>query len=69
MNELSNYSSTEILKFINDLKINHESLKNEVFKLLDDIDQIEIIINNKIVELKDIEKNYTILIEELTNRK
>jgi len=69
MNELSNYSPTEILKFINDLKTNHELLKNEVFKLLDDIDQIEIIINNKIVELKDIEKNYTILIEELTNRK
>jgi len=69
MNELSNYSPTEILKFINDLKINHESLKNEVFKLLDDVDQIEIIINEKINEIKDIEKNYTILIEELTNRK
>jgi hypothetical protein len=68
MNDLSKYTPTELLKMINDVKNNHEALKVEIIAHTADLDNIEIIINKKISELTNIEKQYINLIEELNNR-
>lgn len=65
---LENFTSTELLKSINDIKSKHESIKNEIIDLTNIIDETEIKINNKINELTKLEENYVILIDELNNR-
>lgn len=64
----SGYTETELLKFMNDFKNEHEKLKNEIIQYSHQIDDIEKIINNKLSELDDIELNYKILTEELNSR-
>ena len=60
MNNLSDYTSTELLKLINDIKINHDNIKQEIVDYTFEVDNIEKIINDKIILLNELEKNYVI---------
>ena len=68
MENLSGYTETQLLKMINDSKAEHETLKKEIIDHTFQVDELEKIINNKINDLAQIEKNYVVLIEELNNR-
>lgn len=68
MENLSGHTSTELLKMINDNKAKHDILKQEIIDYTYQVDELERIINNKLNELTEIEKNYIILIDELNNR-
>jgi uncharacterized coiled-coil DUF342 family protein len=66
--ELDNkITKTVILKEIDNLKNYHESLKFQIIELTKQIDEIENTINNKLVELEQIEKDYVELVEILNN--
>lgn len=68
MEELNKYTPTEILKLINDIKIKHETLKEDIIK---DTEELEILgeeINKKLEELDVVENKYIKLIEELNSR-
>jgi hypothetical protein len=68
MEDLTKYSPTELLKIINDTKVKHDRLKQEIFNHLTEIDKIEIEINKKILELTEEEKYYVELVDELNKR-
>lgn len=68
MENLSGYTSTELLKMINNNKAKHDTLKQEIIDYTYQVDELEEIINNKLNELTEIEKNYITLIDELNNR-
>lgn len=68
MNDLSKYTSTELLKIINDINIQHEALRKEIISDTFEIDRLEKLINKKIERLNQLEKYYVDLIEEMNNR-
>jgi hypothetical protein len=68
MNDYKNKTTTELLKLINDLKSNYDILKQEIIDHSVEIDEIEKIINEKIIKLTNFEKNYISLIEEFNKR-
>jgi len=68
MENLSEYTPTELLRMINKTKIDHDHIKQEIVDNTYRIDELEKTINDKIDELSNIEKNYIELIEELNNR-
>lgn len=75
MKNLTNYSSTELLKLINDISNKHEILKKKLIDYSYEIDELEVKINEKINitntklnELTELEKNYVLLIEEISKR-
>ena len=68
MENLVNYTPTELLKLINDAKASHDQLKQEIIDHTFEIDEIERLINTKINQLDEIEKKYIALIEEMNNR-
>lgn len=68
MEGFSEYTPTELLKMINDSKAEHEKIKQEIIDYTYQLDELEVVVNNKINELTAVEKLYIDLIEELTNR-
>lgn len=68
MENLSGYTPTQLLKMINDAKKMHDALKQEIVDYTFQVDELEKIINNKLNELTEIEKNYVALIEEMEKR-
>jgi len=62
-------TATELLHEINKLKELHESLKNEISILLNDINNKELLLNKKLKELDSIESNYVDYIKKLNNGK
>ena len=68
MENLSGYTPTQLLKMINDCKIKHETLKQEILGFVDEVETLEIKINLSIATLTQSEKEYIELIEELDNR-
>lgn len=75
MNDFINYTPTELLKMINDSKVEHDRLKQEIIDQTIELDNLEAVLNDKIAVLNekiqiltDVEKKYILLIEELNNR-
>jgi hypothetical protein len=68
MEDLTQYTPTELLKIINDNNAKHEAIKQEIINHTIEIDNIETLINEKIIILDELEKNYVILIEEMDRR-
>lgn len=68
MEELSKYTPTELLKFINETKDSHDNLKEEIIADTHKMDELELLINSKIDKLDKLEKKYIALIEEISNR-
>lgn len=67
--DLSKYTPTELLKFVNDLKDNYNNIKNDITIKVDSIEQLKNEINELIIELNDIEELHQKITEELQNRK
>ena len=59
------YTPTQLLKMINDIKQQYDSLKQEIINDTIVFDEIEKKINEKINKLTELEKNYVALIEEM----
>lgn len=68
MEDLNKYTTTELLKIINDTSIEHNKIKKETINLTFELDKIEKEINNKLLILTTIEKKYVELIEEYSKR-
>ena len=68
MENLSGCTPTELLKMVNDVQARHESLKQEIINHTIEIDELDKKVNQKIVMLDELEKNYIALIEEISNR-
>jgi len=68
MEDLTQYTPTQLLKMVNDTNTKHEQLKAEVITHTFEIDGLEVLINNKLKLIAELEKNYIDLIEEMNNR-
>jgi len=68
MEELNKYTPIELNKMINDVKEKHDKLKQEVVDYTYELDKLEKKMNEKIVIINELEKNYIELIEEITSR-
>ena len=68
MEDLTKYTPTELLKIINDIKLKHDTLKQEIVDHTFEAEELEKKINEKIISLTEIEKNYILLIEEMEKR-
>jgi predicted alternative tryptophan synthase beta-subunit len=68
MEDLSKHTPTELLKIINDTKTEHDNLKDDIAADTKQIDDITVVINEKLDQLTITEKKYVKLIEELNNR-
>ena len=68
MENLSKYTPTELLKMVNDNVTRHNALKQEIIDHTYEVDELEKKINEKIVILEELEKNYVELIEEMEKR-
>ena len=55
----------DILKKVNDADAKHKELKQEVYVLLEQLASLEKIINDKLIEIDSIEKEYVNLMSKL----
>ena len=68
MENLSKYTPIELNKMINDIKIKHDTLKQELIKHTYEAEELEKKINEKIKLLTETENQYVLLIEEMEKR-
>jgi len=68
MEDLGKYTPTELLKLINDVKLKHDTLKQEIINHTFEVDELEKKINEKIAKLDELEKNYVKLIEQIEKK-
>lgn len=68
MNQLKEYTETELLKLINDAKRDQEEKKSEIVELLDELKNVEDRLNGKLEKLDTIEQRYVTLMQELVSR-
>lgn len=68
MENLSGHTETQLVKMINDIKIKHDKLKQEVIDHTFEIDVLAKKLNEKLIVIELLEKNYVELIEELSTR-
>ena len=68
MIELDKYTSTELLKMSNDVKLEHDKIR---LSIVDDINIVDVIqkkINEKLEKLDDLKNLNTLIIDELNKR-
>ncbi len=68
MENLKQYTPIELLKILNDLKLDHEKIKLEIIESTNQVDLLEEKINTSLSILKELEENYIEIIEEINNR-
>jgi len=68
MENLSKYTPIELNKMINDIKIKHDTLKQEIINYTYEAEELEKKINEKIKVLTETENYYVLLIEEMEKR-
>jgi hypothetical protein len=68
MENLTGYTSTQLLKMLNDINVKHKIVRQEIIDMTFQVDELEININNKITELTELEKNYVLFIDEMSKR-
>lgn len=72
MNELTKLTDTQLLKLLTENKEKHDKLKEEIILDTNEFDEYILTkgdeINKKINNLKELEKKYINLLEELNNR-
>jgi len=66
MEDYTKLTPTELLKRGNDIKARHDVLKQEIIDTTVEIERLETSINNKIVELDELERNYVAIVEVIT---
>jgi uncharacterized coiled-coil DUF342 family protein len=68
MEILSGNTQIELLKKMNDIKKEHDALKQEIIDDTVQFDEFEKKINEKINRLQELEKNYVAVIEEMEKK-
>ena len=68
MENLSKYTPIELNKMINDIKLKHDALKQEIINYTYEAEELEKKINEKIKVLTETENSYVLLIEEMEKR-
>jgi hypothetical protein len=68
MEDLIKYTPIELNKLFNDIKLKHDTLKQEIIDHTFEADELEKTINNKLLLLDEAEKTYIALIEEISKR-
>ncbi len=68
MKNLSENTEIELLKIMNDIKKEHDTLKQEIIDDTVLFDEFEKKINEKINKLQELEKSYVIVVEEMEKR-
>jgi hypothetical protein len=68
MEDLKQYTPIELLKMVNDLKLKHDNLKNNVIEDTNQVDILDQKINQALSLLIEIEQEYIEIIEEINNR-
>jgi len=66
MEDLTKYTPTELLKMGNDIKAQHDKLKEAILADTYEMEKLEISINEKAKQLEELEKNYVGIVEILT---
>ena len=67
-NKNSGHTEHQLLHDIGEAKKWHEAIKAEIIGITNEIEGLEKIVNEKLVHLENIEKDYVDLMKELTNR-
>lgn len=68
MENLTKYTSIELLKIGNEIVVKHEQLKKEIINDTFLIDEMGEKINSKLEQLDELEKSYVMVVEEINNR-
>ena len=68
MEDLTKYTPIELNKIINDTKSKHDTLKQEIINHTYEAEELEKIINSKLLLLDEVEKFYIALIEEMEKK-
>ena len=68
MEDLKKYTPTELLKILNDTKLEHEIIKSKIVEFTNEVDILEEKINLELILLSETEKKYIELIEEINSR-
>jgi len=68
MEDLSGLTATQLLKMSNDIVSKHGTLKQEIIDLTYESDELEKKINEKLLILDELEKNYVVIAEEMNKR-
>jgi hypothetical protein len=68
MEDLSKYTPIELNKMLNDIKLKHDTLKQEIINYTYEAEELEKKINEKIKILTETENSYVLLIEEMEKR-
>ena len=68
MEDLTKYTPTELLNMVNSVEVKHNLIKQEIIDHSIEVDELEEKMNNKLLILDELEKNYIALIEEMNNR-
>ena len=66
MEDLNKHTPTELLKMGNDIKAQHDNLKEDILADTYEMEKLEISINKKARQLEELEKNYVEIVEILT---
>lgn len=66
MENLDKYSPIQLQKMGNDIKAQHDALKNEIIDHTYEMEELEKKINNKVKILEELEEQYVLIIEKLT---
>lgn len=69
MDNLKDYSETQLLKFINDAEKDHNDKKKDIIIILDEFNEVKDRLNAEVDKLDLIEKRYVTLIGEYNERK
>jgi len=67
MENYTKFTPTELLKIGNEVKTKHDNLKQEIIEHTFQIEEIEKLINEKLIILDELEKNYVAIIETIDN--
>ena len=68
MESYNKLTDTELLHHVNSAKNFHEIIKKEIIEMTNEIERLETIVNNKLEQLENVEKNYVDLMKEMTSR-
>lgn len=66
MENLDNYTPIQLQKMGNDIKAQHDALKNEIIDYTFEMEELEKKINKKVNQLEKLEEQYVLIIEKLT---
>lgn len=68
MKDIKNLTLIELNNYAAELKIKHENCKSEIIQHTKEIEDIELMVNNKLNLLSEIEDEYVKIIEEVQKR-